>query len=138
MTFAIDIHIHADADSCACTGRAQMFKEAAYKYFGATGKDETIDETAEMYRDLNMMAVLLAVDSSSGLGIPPVTNDFVAGAMKRNPDVFIGFASVDPWAGKKAIDEVKRAMEELGLRGFKFHPATQAFYPNDRQFYPIY
>lgn len=138
MTWAIDIHIHADADSCACTGSAQMYREAASKYFGVKMKEESIRETAEMYRRLNMKAVLLAVDSSTGMGTPPVTNDFVAKAVRDDPDVFIGFASVDPWAGRKAVDGVKRAMEELGLKGFKFHPATQAFYPNDKQFYPIY
>ncbi len=138
MTFAIDIHIHADADSCACHGSAAFYRDAAFEYFGSKVKLQSIGETAEMYRSLDMMAVLLAVDSSSGMGTPPVTNDFVADAMRADPDVFIGFASVDPWAGKKAVDEVKRAVEELGLRGFKFHPASQAFYPNDRRFYPIY
>jgi predicted TIM-barrel fold metal-dependent hydrolase len=115
-----------------------MYREAAHKYFGAPMKEESIRETAEMYRELDMMAVLLAVDSTTGMGTPPVTNDFVAEAVRNDPDVYIGFASVDPWAGQKAVDEVKRAMEELGLKGFKFHPATQDFYPNDRQFYPIY
>ncbi|MDT8400025.1 MAG: amidohydrolase family protein [Pseudomonadales bacterium] len=138
MTYAIDIHIHADADSCACHGSAAHFRDAAYKYFGAEPKEEKIAQTAAMYRDLDMMAILLAVDSSSGMGTPPVTNDFVAQAVKNDPDVFIGFASVDPWAGKKAIDEAKRAMEELGLKGFKFHPATQDFYMNDKRFYPLY
>ena len=138
MTFAIDVHIHADADSRVIQGRMQEFRDAACKYFGVEDKHQTIDETADMYRSLDMMAVLLAVDSSAGLGCPPVSNDFVAQAMKDNPDVYIGFASVDPWKGKYAVDEVKRAVEELGLRGFKFHPATQAFYPNDKQFYPIY
>ncbi|MFQ5661029.1 MAG: amidohydrolase family protein [Gammaproteobacteria bacterium] len=138
MTFAIDVHIHADADPRTVTGQSKMFREAACRYFGVEDKAQSIDETADMYRSLDMMAVLLAVDSSSGLGTPPVTNDFVAGAMRDNPDVFIGFASVDPWQGKTAVDEVKRAVEELGLKGFKFHPATQAFYPNEHRFYPIY
>ena len=138
MTFAIDVHIHADADSRVIQGRMKEFRDAACKYFGAEDKHQPIDETADMYRSLDMMAVLLAVDSSAGLGCPPVSNDFVAKAMKDNPDVFIGFASADPGKGKYAVDEVKRAMEELGMKGFKFHPATQAFYPNDKQFYPIY
>lgn len=139
MTYAIDIHIHADADSCATRGSAIRFREAAIEYFGAENKVESIDETADMYRSKDMMAVLLALDSSSGIGTPPVTNDFVAKAVRDNPDVYIGFASVDPWQDKKsATDEVKRATEELGLKGFKFHPATQAFYPNEKQFYPIY
>jgi predicted TIM-barrel fold metal-dependent hydrolase len=138
MTWAIDIHIHADADSCACHGAAAHYRDAAFKYFNTEFKAQSIDETAQMYRELDMMAVLLAVDSTTGMGTPPVTNEFVAGAMARNPDVFIGFASVDPWQGRKAVDRVKHAMEELGLKGFKFHPATQAFYPNEKQFYPIY
>jgi len=138
MTWAIDIHIHADKDSCACHGSAAHYRDHAFEYFGTEFIPETIDETADMYRGLDMMAVLLAVDSTSGMGTPPVTNEFVAGAMQRNPDVFIGFASVDPWQGKKAVDRVKHAMEELGLKGFKFHPASQAFYPNEKQFYPIY
>ena len=138
MTYAIDVHIHADADPRARQGRAQEFHDAAVKYFGVGHKDESVDETADMYRKLDMMAVLLAVNSESGLGTPAVTNDFVAETMHKHPDVYIGFASVDPWAGKMAEDEVKRAVEELGLKGFKFHPATQAFYPNDTRFYPIY
>jgi len=138
MTYAIDVHVHADADSCACTGTARLFREAANKYFHSGVKEESIHATADKYRAYGMMAVLLAVDSSSGMGIPPVTNDFVAGAVREDPDVFIGFASVDPWAGKKAVDQVKRAVEELGLKGFKFHPATQNFYPNEARFYPIY
>ena len=138
MTFAIDVHIHADADSRVICGRAVEFRDAAVKYFGAKLEEQSIDQTADMYRELDMMAVLFALDSSSGIGTPPITNDFVAEAVKNNSDVFIGFASVDPWRGMMAVDEVKRAVEELGLKGFKFHPATQAFYPNERRFYPIY
>ncbi|MBI2994763.1 MAG: amidohydrolase [Gammaproteobacteria bacterium] len=137
MTYAIDMHIHADADPRVITGRAKEFHEAALKYFRAKHKHQSVGETADMYRKLDMKAVLLAVNSESGIGTC-VTNEFVAEAQRQNPDVYIGFASVDPWAGGKAVDEVKRAVEELGLKGFKFHPATQAFYPNEPRFYPIY
>ena len=138
MPVAIDAHMHPVADPRATRGTAKAFHEAASKYFGAERKEESVAETADMYRGLDMMAVMLALDSESGSGRPAVTNDFVAEAVRDHPDVYIGFASVDPWKGKIAIDEVKRAVEELGLSGFKFHPATQAFTPNDRHFYPIY
>ncbi len=139
MLVAIDAHMHPTADPRSATGSSvEKFKSAATKYFGAERKEESVDETADMYRSLNMMAVMLALDSESGTGRPAVTNDFVAEAVRNNPDVYIGFASVDPWKGKMAVDEVKRAVEELGLSGFKFHPATQAFIPNDHQFYAIY
>jgi len=138
MPVAIDMHMHPVADPQATRGSAKAFHKAAEKYFGAGRKEESVDETADMYRRLDMMAVMLALDSESGSGRPPVTNDFVADAVRRNPDVYIGFASVDPWKGKAAISEIKRAVEELGLKGFKFHPATQAFTPNDPHFYPLY
>jgi hypothetical protein len=34
--------------------------------------------------------------------------------------------------------EVRRLIERYGVRGFKFHPSGQEFYPNDRQCYPVY
>ena len=58
-------------------------------------------------------------------------------AARANPDVLIPFASVDPHKGKLAVREA-REMIEAGVRGFKFHPNTQAFWPNDNAFYPLY
>ncbi len=57
-------------------------------------------------------------------------------AARANPDVLIPFASVDPHKGKLAVREA-RELVEAGVRGFKFHPNTQAFWPNDRA-YPLY
>ena len=34
--------------------------------------------------------------------------------------------------------EAQRLIGEHGVRGFKFHPNTQAFWPNDREAYPLY
>jgi predicted TIM-barrel fold metal-dependent hydrolase len=85
-----------------------------------------------------VLAVLLAWDAESGSGLPPVPNDFVADCVRQHPDTFIGFASVDPWKGKAAVNELRRAVEELGLRGLKLHPGCQCFAPNDRQHYPLY
>ena len=54
-----------------------------------------------------------------------------------NADVLIPFASVDPHR-PNAVDEVRRLIRDHAVRGFKFHPNVQAFFPNDRAFYPIY
>jgi len=51
--------------------------------------------------------------------------------------VLIPFASVDPHKGKLGVREA-RELIEAGARGFKFHPNTQAFWPNDHTFYPLY
>ena len=34
--------------------------------------------------------------------------------------------------------QARRLVAEHGVRGFKFHPNLQAFFPNDRAAYPIY
>ena len=36
------------------------------------------------------------------------------------------------------MTEARRLVEELGVRGFKFHPSVQAFHPNDPSVYPLY
>ena len=70
-------------------------------------------------------------------GVSRLGNDEVFRAARENPDVLIPFASVDPHKGKLGVREA-RELIDAGARGFKFHPNTQAFCPNDRTFYPLY
>jgi predicted TIM-barrel fold metal-dependent hydrolase len=91
-----------------------------------------------MYEEMDIVGVLLAWDAETATGLPPLTNDEVAAIVKKYPARFVGFASVDPWKGRRAIDEMERAITELGMIGAKFHPGIQAFYPNDARFYPLY
>jgi predicted TIM-barrel fold metal-dependent hydrolase len=49
----------------------------------------------------------------------------------------IGFASVDPWKGTAAVRELERC-HEMGLRGLKIQPITQAFEINEPRFYPLW
>jgi len=62
----------------------------------------------------------------------------VAEAAVANPDVLIPFGSVDPAKGRAGARQVRRLAGEHGIRGFKFHPNVQEFYPNDRGAYPLY
>src|ERR1700690_1946268 len=73
------------------------------------------------------------------MGIARIANARVAEVAAANADVLIPFASIDPHKGKLGVREAKRLIaEHPALRGFKFHPNTQAFWPNDRAFYPLY
>jgi predicted TIM-barrel fold metal-dependent hydrolase len=58
--------------------------------------------------------------------------------VRQNDDILIPFASIDPWKGKMAVREARRLIEDHGIKGFKFHPTMQGFYPNDRMAYPFY
>ena len=85
-----------------------------------------------------MMAVVFTVDSESFTGQPRVPNEEIAAVARANADVLIPFASIDPHKGRRGVDEARRLIAEHGVRGFKFHPNVQGFFPNDRLAYPLY
>src|SRR5690606_2889157 len=99
--------------------------------------DFSVVQTSENNRSRKMVAVVFTVDSESGLGERRVPNTEVLEAAKRNADVIIPFASIDPWKGRMGVMEAERLIAD-GVRGFKFHPSIQGFYPNDHRVYPLY
>jgi uncharacterized protein len=137
MLKAIDMHVHLPTGSFLDV-TIKPYKLAAEKFFRATVPVREMSEVAATYEQMDMLGVLLAWDAETATGLPPLTNDEVADVVKAYPQQFVGFASVDPWKGKRAIEEIERAVKELGMIGAKFHPGVQAFYPNDTKFYPLY
>ena len=85
-----------------------------------------------------MVAVIFSVDAETVTGRKAVRNEEIAEVAAANPDVLIPFASVDPGKGARGVEEAKRLIRDYGVRGFKFHPNVQAFFPNDRAVYPLY
>ena len=78
------------------------------------------------------------VDSYGITGVPgPSTpekcNDYIAAIVAAHPDVFIGYASVNPaYRGPgAAVRELERAVTELGLTGLKLYPMYQDWSPAD-------
>src|SRR6185295_13338790 len=132
MARAIDMHVHLPTASFL-DGAIMPFKVAAETFFRSTVPVREMGEVARVYEELDIIGVLLAWDAETATGLPPLTNDEVADIVKKYPHQFIGFACVDPLKGTRAIDEMERAITELGLIGAKFHPGIQAFYPNDKQ-----
>jgi uncharacterized protein len=137
MARAIDMHVHLPTASFM-EGSLGPFAKAAEGFFRSKVPIREMDEVARYYEEMDILGVLLAWDAETATGLPPLTNDEVAAVVNKYPRQFIGFASVDPWKGKRAIEEIERAVKELGMSGAKFHPGIQAFYPNDARFYPLY
>jgi len=133
---AIDVHTHAEVGRGGEDGLHPEWREAAAVYFKGGGTP-TADDVAAYYRERNMAAVVFTVDAETVTGRRPVPNEEVAAAAAANPDVLIPFASVDPHR-ENAVEEAERLIREHGVRGFKFHPNVQAFFPNDRAVYPLY
>jgi predicted TIM-barrel fold metal-dependent hydrolase len=133
---AIDVHTHAEVGRGGEDGLRPEWREAARKYFGEAAKP-TVDDVASYYRERKMAAVVFTVDAETVTGRASAPNEEIAAAAAENDDVLIPFASVDPHR-PNAPDEVRRLVREHNVRGFKFHPNIQAFFPNDRAFYPVY
>jgi len=96
------------------------------------------EEVAEYFRSRKMVAVIFPVDCEHELGHWRVPNEEVAELAQTYNDCLIPFASIDPHKGKMGVREAIKLIEEYGVRGFKFHPTAQGFYPNDRMAYPLY
>jgi uncharacterized protein len=67
-----------------------------------------------------------------------VSNDSVLEFAAQNADIMMAFASIDPHRGAEGVREAKRLIATGLVRGFKFHPPIQEFFPNDRLVYPLY
>jgi hypothetical protein len=135
---AIDTHTHAEV-SCwnPFDAYGEEYDRAADKYF-RSNRRPTIDESIAYYRERNIGLVMFTVDAETQLGRRRVPNEEVAEAAKKNGDIMIAFASIDPHKGKMGAREARRLIEEHGVKGFKFHPTVQGFYAYDRMAWPLY
>jgi predicted TIM-barrel fold metal-dependent hydrolase len=135
---AIDVHTHVEMSQSGHDSLPDELRDAALKHFRGEMVRPTAAEVADHYRERKMMAVVFTVDSESVTGQKPVPNDEVIEGARENDDVLIPFASIDPHRGSDGVEEAKRLIAEGGVRGFKFHPNLQGFFPNDRMAYPLY
>ena len=135
---AIDVHTHAEV-SCRQPADAfwQPYEAAANKYFKA-GKRPTIAETIAYYRERRIGLVMFTVDSEFEIGARRISNDEVAEAAAANADIMMAFASIDPHKGKMGVREARDLIQAGVIKGFKFHPTLQGFFPNDRMAYGLY
>jgi len=135
---AIDVHTHAERNAGEAPDPVTTeILDAAAAYFGGHPTQPTAQEVADYYRERHMLAIVFTVDDEAGMGRRRIGNTEVLEAARANPDVLIPFASIDPHKGKLGVREA-RELIAAGVRGFKFHPNIQAFWPNDRDYYPLY
>jgi predicted TIM-barrel fold metal-dependent hydrolase len=133
---AIDIHTHAWASVRQAAAPNEMQK-ALGGYFKTRPEHTTVPEMADYYRRLKMAFVVFSVDGDPGVP-PTVTNEEIAELAHQHADVAIPFASVNPHRGAEGVSWARRLIQDHGVKGFKFHPSEQRFYPNDRMAYPLY
>ena len=115
-----------------------VVEDSLRRYFRLNDAPKLAEDLYEKYSEWDILGVVFSVDAQTSTGDLPDTNDYVAELVNAHPEQFIGFATVDPWKDRWAVNELERAVTELGLKGLKLHPIHQAFFPDDPRFYPLY
>lgn len=136
---AIDVHTHVHfstrfAQSAAGSARMAEMKE----HFRSDVLGMDVPALAAFYRERRMAAVAFTIDTLGEVAEHAPTNEEIGELAAEHPDAIIPFGSVHPLRGKGGAAIARRLVETYGMRGFKFHPSVQEFYPNDRAAYPIY
>lgn len=97
------------------------------------GRFEDADE-ARREAGVEYAVCVALVANQLGMNIP---NEFVAEYVERNAGTTVGLASVDP-NDPRAPDQLRDAIETLGLRGLKLSPPYQGFHPHSPEAYRVY
>ncbi len=115
------------------------YVEALAKYWNRAWTAKSEPDVIEEFKKFAVEAVLVAFDIESVTGSPPCTNQYVAAMRDRNNGVILqAWAAVDPLKGDAAIAEAKKAILELHMLGFHFHPIMGHFSVDDRKLYPLW
>lgn len=134
---AIDVHVHVEVDCHGHMSLPEEYVAASSAYFGADQHKPSIDDIADYYRQRRIGAVLFSVDIEAFTGHPALSNEEIADAAARHPDVLIPFASIDPAKGQAGARRLRTLIAEHGVRGLKLHPSIQNFAPDDGSAYPL-
>lgn len=137
---ALDMHTHVHSSVHDDPSAVNETLQEMAKYFKS---DElppgTVPDLAEYYRKRNFAAVTFHVDDGPATpGDSALTSDEIVEQAAVNNDVLIPFASVHPDRGEDGARLAERLITQGGVRGFKFHPNTMHFFPNDRKAYDLY
>ncbi|MFD5325763.1 amidohydrolase family protein [Streptomyces sp. NPDC127092] len=136
---AIDVHTHCEVSAKGHASLSDDLHAASGAYFKVEGERRpTLEEMAAYYRQRRMAAVVFTVDAEHATGTAPIPNEEIAETAAAHPDVLVPFASVDPFRGRAGVRQARRLVEEYGVKGFKFHPSIQGFFPDDRLAYGLY
>ena len=136
---AIDVHVHIESDGHGHFSLDDELMDASAKYFKSSeDRAPGLERIADLYRSLNMAAVVFTVDASTATGHPALSSEEIADKAREHADVLIPFGSVDPLRGADAVSQARSLVGDHGVRGFKFHPSVQGFMPNDPAFYPLW
>ena len=65
-------------------------------------------------------------------------NDFLAAAIARHPERFVGFATLPVTSAEASADELERAVTKLGFRGALINGLPRGRFMDDPSFWPVF
>ncbi|MEG6616704.1 amidohydrolase family protein [Peptococcaceae bacterium 1198_IL3148] len=117
---------------------SNMFKGLCAAIDFSKMKAQRLDEiVADMNKHGVELAVITGRDSETTYRSPS-NNASVIEFSSKYPDKFVGFVGLDPHKGMAAIEELKRAVADHGIKGAAIDPYLAQIYANDAKYYPIY
>ena len=131
---AVDVHVHPSTRGLD-TGACHYFRREINQV------PQTPETFADLYIKQDVKALLIGWHPSTVKEGARNSNEHVIDLAVCYPDAFAGvLASLD--TGAADLDRVAGYAEELvrhpNVKGFKFHPPDEGFYPNDKKFYKIW
>ncbi len=126
------------AETLSGIANSTMFKGLCATIDFDKMKAQTLEEVvADLAKHNVVKAVITGRDCETTFAAKsnnPSVLDFSA----KYPELFIGFAGVDPHKGMRGIRELKSLVEEKGFKGAAIDPYLAQIYVNDAKFYPVY
>ena len=149
MPDAADFHIIAIEEHFMFAGLTDHFPPGVLKQPPHI-LDKLYDLTERRLRIMDAAGIdmqVLSHQSPSGQRLMPddaadicrAANDFLAQVIRDHPTRFAGFATLPTTAGAQvAADELRRAVEELGMRGGMIHGPSGGVFLDDPRFRPLF
>jgi predicted TIM-barrel fold metal-dependent hydrolase len=133
----IDLHCYPNTEVWI---RSQgPFVEALAKYWKREWTWKSEEQVVQEFTSAGIEPILVAFDIESAVGAPPCSNEYVAAMRDRHPELIRqAWGAVDPLKGERAIQDAVRAISDLKMLGFHFHPIMGRFAVDERRFYPLW
>lgn len=103
--------------------------------------DDATHDVEIHLRNMDIAGIDMAVLSGTEVGSVEearVFNNCFAAVVKRHPKRFAAFATTLPLGGKPALDELERAVKDLGLKGVLINAQVEGRPVDSRELWPFY
>ncbi|MBI4445245.1 MAG: amidohydrolase [Acidobacteria bacterium] len=142
----VDCHMHAhheaaldayDEPYLCC---ADLYRNLPVSHFNGDGRRPIpLRETARLLREAGARMGVIVNLGGTPLAAGELSNQALVDAIGDDRDILKVFAGVNPRRGRRAVRELRLALEKLGCIGAKIHPPYQEIMPGDRDLmYPLY